>query len=371
MRVNLVVHDSLEGGINASTQLDPAAKGMAQMLLRFPVRVPARSPPQLAAPPRSAESRDLADGVHEWPRNDYSYLMKGLTRVPTDSSVLVSSSKYLNDPRIRDWLATHLLRKNGPDAPTPSDPMPLVLALREVQDIEHINELFAAERRKNAALDAWFRDGQHVHLQARGLAGLCAGTLRRHLLQAADGQRPAGGHRAPVQAAERLPVLLPARRPDARSRAHSRAAAASTSSARWCRTTCASQSLRAPESPKLAGELCVFYMLSSTRILTRAVLHYPQTWLTVLDALERGAAGGARIRAALQPALGGRIRAHPRAGARQVRHPRRAPGRHLGSFRAVVLEQMSAQRQWSLPVPSASWARPWRAGFIAEGARSD
>jgi uncharacterized caspase-like protein len=85
--------------------------------------------------------------------------MKGLTRVPTTSSTLVSSSRYLNDPRIRDWLATHLLRKNGPDAPTPSDPMPLVLALREVQDIGHINELFAAERKRNAALDTWFSEG--------------------------------------------------------------------------------------------------------------------------------------------------------------------------------------------------------------------
>lgn len=38
--LNFVVHDALEGGINASTRLDPAAKGMAQMLLRFPVPVP-------------------------------------------------------------------------------------------------------------------------------------------------------------------------------------------------------------------------------------------------------------------------------------------------------------------------------------------
>ena len=56
-------------------------------------------------------------------------------------------------------MATHLLRKNGPDAPTRSDPMPLVLALREIQDINHINELFAAERTHNAALDAWFAKG--------------------------------------------------------------------------------------------------------------------------------------------------------------------------------------------------------------------
>jgi hypothetical protein len=47
--LNLVVHDALEGGINASTQLDPAAKGMAQMLLRFPVAVPAALAAQLGA----------------------------------------------------------------------------------------------------------------------------------------------------------------------------------------------------------------------------------------------------------------------------------------------------------------------------------
>lgn len=39
--LNFVINDALPGGINASTRLDPAAKGMAQMLLRFPVRVPA------------------------------------------------------------------------------------------------------------------------------------------------------------------------------------------------------------------------------------------------------------------------------------------------------------------------------------------
>jgi len=39
--LNYVIHDALTGGINASTRLDPAAKGMAQMLLRFPISVPA------------------------------------------------------------------------------------------------------------------------------------------------------------------------------------------------------------------------------------------------------------------------------------------------------------------------------------------
>ena len=69
---------------------------------------------------------------------DYSYLMKGIVPIATDSSVLVSSSKYLNDARVRDWVATHLLRRNGPDVPTPSDSIQLVQILREVQDI--VNE---------------------------------------------------------------------------------------------------------------------------------------------------------------------------------------------------------------------------------------
>ena len=53
--LNFVVHDALAGGINASTRLDPAAKGMAQMLLRFPVLVP----PDLAA---TIGGHDLVNG---------------------------------------------------------------------------------------------------------------------------------------------------------------------------------------------------------------------------------------------------------------------------------------------------------------------
>ena len=45
--VNFVVHDALTGGINASTALDSAAKGMGQMLLRFPIAVPAKIAAQL------------------------------------------------------------------------------------------------------------------------------------------------------------------------------------------------------------------------------------------------------------------------------------------------------------------------------------
>ncbi len=53
--LNFVVHDALLGGINASTRLDPAAKGMAQMLLRFPVPVPSAMAKELRGENRSRE----------------------------------------------------------------------------------------------------------------------------------------------------------------------------------------------------------------------------------------------------------------------------------------------------------------------------
>ncbi|MBC2662045.1 DUF1446 domain-containing protein [Novosphingobium flavum] len=64
--LNFVVHDALTGGINASTRLDAAAKGMGQMLLRFPVpltpdlldRLPPPSHP--ATPSRSASPSPAA-----------------------------------------------------------------------------------------------------------------------------------------------------------------------------------------------------------------------------------------------------------------------------------------------------------------------
>ena len=45
--------------------------------------------------------------------DDIPYLLRGINPVATDSSVLVSSSKYLNNPELRDWVATHMLRRSG------------------------------------------------------------------------------------------------------------------------------------------------------------------------------------------------------------------------------------------------------------------
>jgi ubiquinone biosynthesis protein COQ4 len=91
--------------------------------------------------------------------DDTPYLMRGLQPVSTDSSTLISSSDFLNEPRLRDWVATHFLRRSGKDTPTTSDAYKLHLILKEVQDQDRIEELFTKERHHNSELDKWMSEG--------------------------------------------------------------------------------------------------------------------------------------------------------------------------------------------------------------------
>lgn len=222
---------------------------------------------------------------------DYSYLMQGIEKVSTDSSVLVSSSKYLNDARVRDWVATHLLRRNGPDVPTPSDSIQLVQILREVQDIDHINDLFAAERKQNPDLDAWFKEGFSSSFTLEDLkqydpdtvGGIFYTQLSNNALDVnivppfepkndyeyfnlRAGQTHDLEHILGGGGFDFIGELVPY----------------------YMRLT----NLFVHMSPELAGELSAFSIFGSTRIITRAVLHYPQTWLITQNAMERGAKVG-------------------------------------------------------------------------------
>ena len=222
---------------------------------------------------------------------DYAYLMQGIRQIETSSSVQVSSSRYLNDARIRDWVATHLLRRNGPDVPTPSDSIQLVQILREVQDIDRINALFAAERAKNPALDAWFSEGFSSSYTVDDLARYGPETLGGIFhAQLAD-------HRMEVNI---VPPFIPRndfeyfqlRAGQTHDLEHIVGGGGFDFIGELVPYYMRLTNLFMHLSPELAGELSVFSILGSTRIITRAVLHYPQTWLIAQNAMERGARVG-------------------------------------------------------------------------------
>lgn len=86
------------------------------------------------------------------------YLMRGRKKVETTSSALISSSKYLNDYRIREWVTSQCLKRNGNDVP-PTYGIPMLIeAVREVQDQDRIEVLFKEARRTWPELDRWFDD---------------------------------------------------------------------------------------------------------------------------------------------------------------------------------------------------------------------
>ena len=91
--------------------------------------------------------------------NSTPYLLRGMQSVTTESSTLVSSSPYLNNPRLREWIATAFLRRSGKDRPTSADAYELHLILREIFDLDRIEALFTAARKKSPELDRWFDEG--------------------------------------------------------------------------------------------------------------------------------------------------------------------------------------------------------------------
>jgi ubiquinone biosynthesis protein Coq4 len=83
------------------------------------------------------------------------YLQRGRQKVETTSTALISSSKYLNDYRIREWVVNQSLKRNGRDMPSTYGIPMLIEAVREVQDHDRIETLFNEARRTWPEFDRW------------------------------------------------------------------------------------------------------------------------------------------------------------------------------------------------------------------------
>lgn len=113
--------------------------------------------------------------------DDTPYLSRGAKHVTTTSSVLVSSSKYLNHPVIREYVVTENLRRNGQDLPFTYMIPGLIKALVELQDKARIDELFAEARRDWPALDAFFVDRRLSGMTMERLSKLPNESIGRRL----------------------------------------------------------------------------------------------------------------------------------------------------------------------------------------------
>ena len=219
---------------------------------------------------------------------DIPKFLTGIVPVSTHSSVLVSSSKYLNHPRLREWVAMILLRKNGPDYPPPAEMGELVRILEELRDHDHIEHLFTQERKVNPQLDRWMSEGHVSSYAIEDFADYApdsvGGTFYRWItggdydvrlmswappktqleyFNLRSGQTHDFAHILCGGGFNFMGELVPY----------------------WFRLTNVFKHIRDPE---LAGELNVIHMLGSLRYTVRTLLHYPLVWETCVASIQRG-----------------------------------------------------------------------------------
>jgi ubiquinone biosynthesis protein COQ4 len=219
---------------------------------------------------------------------DIPYLMRGVIPIETESSMLVSSSKYLNDPRLREWVAMILLRKNGSDFPPPAEMYELIGIVDSLRDHEHIERMFTAERKVNPALDAWFAESFVSTYAITDFADLPSGSVGRIFYD----QMTAGDYDIQIMPWTKPRTQLEfynLRSGQTHDFEHILCGGGFNFMGElvpyWCRLTNVFKHFKDQE---LAGELSVLQMLGSLRYTVRTLLHYPQVWMTAVESIQRG-----------------------------------------------------------------------------------
>ncbi len=216
------------------------------------------------------------------------YLARGILPVPTESSVLVSSSKYLNDPRLREWVAMIALKANGLDFPPAAEMHQLIGILADLRDYDRIEALFTAERAVNPVLDRWLSDRFVSSYRLEDLKGLPPGSLGGILYEAFS----RGGY--DIQ-------IVPPFEPRTQWEYYSLRAGQTHDFEHiltgggfnyigelvpyWFRLGTIHQHIKDKE---LAGEMSVMGILGTMRYVVRTMLHYPQVWETALACIKQG-----------------------------------------------------------------------------------
>lgn len=220
--------------------------------------------------------------------DDIPYLARGVTLLGTDSSVLVSSSKYLNHPKLREWIAFIALKKNGPDFPPAAEMYQLLGFIDELRDFDHIEHMITEERKVNPRFDAWF-DAWHVsNYKIEDLKDCAPGTV--------------GGIYYKIATEGNYEIqIVPDYKPKTQWQFYSLRSGQTHDYEHiltgggfnymgelipyWFRLATIHTHI---QNKELAGEMSVLSILGTMRYVIRTMLHYPQIWETALDCIQQG-----------------------------------------------------------------------------------
>jgi ubiquinone biosynthesis protein Coq4 len=108
---------------------------------------------------------------------DYEYFNGAVRRFTTESSVLVSSSKYLNHAPLRALIAQEFLRRNGPDMPNTAYIPEVAQILHDLEDMGEIMRLFEVEKQRLPEFRTWLDRRLLSDFKAEDVAHCKPGTL--------------------------------------------------------------------------------------------------------------------------------------------------------------------------------------------------
>lgn len=106
-----------------------------------------------------------------------SYFQGSMRSIATESSVLVSSSKYLNHPKLRDLIAQEMLRRNGADLPSTAYIPDVAEILMQLEDWPRVAELFEAEKKRLPEFRDWLDKRQLANFKKDEVKDCAPGTL--------------------------------------------------------------------------------------------------------------------------------------------------------------------------------------------------
>ncbi len=108
---------------------------------------------------------------------DFDYFNGSIKKIGTNSSVLVSSSPYLNNARLRDLIAQEMLRRNGADVPNTAFIPEVAQILHQLEDHATIFRLFEEEKQRLPEFKAWLERRQLADFKAEEVKDCAPGTL--------------------------------------------------------------------------------------------------------------------------------------------------------------------------------------------------
>ena len=88
-------------------------------------------------------------------QGERDYFNGAIKTITTESSVLVSSSKYLNNAELRQLIAQEMLRRNGPDLPNTAFIPEVAQILVTSEDFGRIIQLFEEEKARLPRFREW------------------------------------------------------------------------------------------------------------------------------------------------------------------------------------------------------------------------